>query len=135
MTAAAARVAEPGTATVLARAAGAEWLRLRTVRTTGWCLLAAAVAIVGIGSLTALDEAEMASSIGITAPATLAGEYGTLVGQFALLLVVLLAVTSEYGSGAIAPTLQWTPRRGVLLAARVAVPVAVATAALSLIHI
>ncbi|MGY1836162.1 hypothetical protein ACI79P_13720 [Blastococcus sp. SYSU DS0510] len=129
MTAATARVAEPGTATVLARAAGAEWLRLRTVRTTWWCLLAAAVAIVGIGTLSALDEAETASATGTTAVATVAGEYGTLVGQFALLLLVLLAVTSEYGSGAITPTLQWTPRRGVLLAARVAVPVAAATAA------
>ncbi|MCF6743982.1 hypothetical protein E9529_06780 [Blastococcus sp. KM273128] len=128
MTAATARVAEPGTATVLARAAGAEWVRLRTVRTTWWCLLAAAVATVGIGTLAALDEAEMAAAIGSTAAATVAGEYGTMVGQFALLLVVLLAVTSEYGSGAIAPTLQWTPRRGVLLAARVAVPIAVATA-------
>ncbi|MGY1827060.1 MULTISPECIES: hypothetical protein [unclassified Blastococcus] len=129
MTAATARVAEPGAATVLARAAGAEWLRLRTVRTTWWCLLAAAVATVGIGTLSALDEAEMANATGTTVAATVAGEYGTLVGQFALLLVVLLAVTAEYGSGAIAPTLQWTPRRGVLLAARVAVPVAVATAA------
>ncbi|MGY2129421.1 hypothetical protein [Blastococcus sp. SYSU DS0617] len=121
--------AGPGTATVLGRAAAAEWVRLRTVRTTWWCLLAATVTVVGIGTLSALDEAETANASGTTTAATVAGEYGTLIGQFALLVMVLLAVTSEYGSGAIAPTLQWTPRRGVLLAARVAVPVTVATAA------
>ena len=42
-----------------------------------------------------------------------------MLGQFALLVLALLAVTQEYASGAIGPTLQWTPRRGVLLAARV----------------
>jgi hypothetical protein len=62
-------------------------------------------------------------------PATSAGEFGVLLGQFALLVLALLAVTQEYASGAIAPTLQWTPRRRVLLAARVTVPVVVATVA------
>ena len=124
------RTAEPGTATAFARAAAAEWLRLRTVRSTWWCLLAAGLAIIGIGTATAVDEAEMADSIGwAPVAATIAGEYGVLVGQFALLVLVLLAVTQEYASGAIGPTLQWTPRRGVLLSARVTVPVAVATVA------
>ncbi|WP_116450229.1 hypothetical protein [Blastococcus litoris] len=116
-------VHEPGTVAVSTRAASAEWLRLRTVRSTWWCLLAAAVAVIGIGVATAVDEAEMADASGSTASATLAGQYGVMIGQFALLVLVLLAVTQEYASGAIGPTLQWTPRRGVLLAARVAVPV------------
>jgi ABC-2 type transport system permease protein len=121
------RVAEPGTAVLLARAAAAEWTRLRTVRTTWWCLLAAAVTVVGMGVLAAADEATYAAYG--TAPATLAGEYGTLPGQFALLVLALLAVTSEHATGVFGPTLLWTPRRRVLLAARVAVPVAVATVA------
>ena len=62
-------VREPGAATVLARAAAAEWVRLRTVRTTWWCLLAAALATVGIGTATAVDEAEMADVLGV-APGT-----------------------------------------------------------------
>ncbi|WP_324273517.1 hypothetical protein [Blastococcus brunescens] len=49
------RTAEPGAATVFARAASAEWVRLRTVRTTLWCLLAATVTIVGIGVVMAFD--------------------------------------------------------------------------------
>ena len=128
MTAVAVRVAEPGTATVFARAASAEWLRLRTVRTTWWCLLAATVTVVGIGVIMAFD-AENVTASGELPPATSAGEFGVLLGQFALLVLALLAVTQEYASGAIAPTLQWTPRRRVLLAARVTVPVVVATVA------
>ncbi|RBY88087.1 hypothetical protein DQ244_16140 [Blastococcus sp. TBT05-19] len=120
-------VREPGTATVLGRAAAAEWLRLRTVRTTWWCLLAATVTIVGIGVILAYDADDVTAS-GELPPATAAGEFGVVLGQFALLVLVLLAVTQEYASGAITPTLQWTPRRGVLLAARLAVPVLAATA-------
>jgi hypothetical protein len=128
MTAVAVRLEEPWTATVFARAASAEWLRLRTVRTTWWCLLAAAVTVVGIGVIMAFD-AENVTASGELPPATSAGEFGVLLGQFALLVLALLAVTQEYASGAIAPTLQWTPRRRVLLAARVTVPVVVATVA------
>ena len=120
---------DPGTPVVFARAAAAEWLRLRTVRTTWWCLLAAAGTIVGIGTTLAFDVATGAESPESAMPATLAGEFGVLLGQFALLVLALLAVTQEYASGVIGPTLQWTPRRGVLLAARVAVPVVVATVA------
>jgi hypothetical protein len=121
--------AEPGTATVFARAAAAEWLRLRTVRTTWWCLLAAAVTIVGIGATAAFDMSEESDGVLAGAPVTIAGQFGVLPGQFALLVLALLAVTQEYASGAIGPTLQWTPRRGVLLAARVTVAVVVATVA------
>jgi hypothetical protein len=128
MTAVAVRVQEPGTPTVYGRAANAEWLRLRTVRSTWWCLLAATVTIVGIGVIMAFD-AENVTASGDLPPATAAGEFGVLLGQFALLVMVLLAVTQEYASGAIAPTLQWTPRRGVLLAARVSVPVLAAAVA------
>ncbi len=123
------RTAEPGTLAVFARAAAAEWLRLRTVRTTWWCLLAAAGTIVGIGATAAFDMAQEPAEFTSGLPATFAGEFGVLPGQFALLVLALLAVTQEYASGSIGPTLQWTPRRGVLLAARVAVPVVVATVA------
>ncbi|CCG04322.1 hypothetical protein [Blastococcus saxobsidens] len=129
MTAVAVPVPEPGTGTVFVRAAAAEWLRLRTVRTTWWCLLAAAVTIVGIGATAAFDMSQGSDGFLAGEPVTFAGEFGVLPGQFALLVLALLAVTQEYASGAIGPTLQWTPRRGVLLAARVTVPVVVATVA------
>lgn len=127
MTAVAVRVQEPGTLPVFGRAAAAEWLRLRTVRTTWLCLLAATVAIVGLGAIAAADEAMGPVGPNNPLPSTFAGEFGVMLGQFALLVLALLAVTQEYASRAIGPTLQWTPRRGVLLAARVTVPVVVVT--------
>ena len=118
-----------GSGTVFLRAAGAEWVRLRTVRTTWACLLAATVVVVGLGAIAAADEAEGTATAANPIVSTFAGEYGVLLGQFGLLVLALLAVTQEYASGAIGPTMQWTPRRGVLLAARVAVPTVVATVA------
>lgn len=61
------------------------------------------------------------------APIWLAAQFAIVPAQFAFLLVVVLAVTSEYTTGAIRSTLQWVPRRGVLFAARTLVPVAFAT--------
>ena len=127
MTAAVLAPPAAGTGTVFLRAAGAEWVRLRTVRTTWACLLAATVVIVGLGAIAAADEAEGTATAANPIVSTFAGEYGVLLGQFGLLVLALLAVTQEYASGAIGPTLQWTPRRGVLLAARVVVPTVVAT--------
>lgn len=121
-------VQEPGTVTLVGRAAAAEWLRLRTLRTTWVCLLAAALTIVGIGAAAAFDHAQQPAGSGAD-PATMAGQFGVLPGQFALLVLALLAVTQESATGVIGPTLQWTPRRGVLLSARVTVPVLLATVA------
>jgi len=123
------RPAEPGTPRLLGRAAAAEWTRMWTVRTTWWCLLAAAVTIVGLGTAAGFDAADQPGAARDLPPAWVAGEIALLPGQFALLLMALLAVTPEYSSKAIGTTLQWTPRRGVLLAARGTVPVAVATVA------
>jgi ABC-2 type transport system permease protein len=64
---------------------------------------------------------------GEAAPIWFAAEFAILPGQFAFLLVVLMAVTGEYATGAIRSTLQWVPRRGVLLTARILVPVTFAT--------
>jgi ABC-2 type transport system permease protein len=84
--------------------------------------------VVGLGTLAAYDGADDVRGDG-PLPATFAGDLGVLPGQFALLVLALLAATSEHATGVIGPTLQWTPRRGVLLAARVGVPVAVVTVA------
>jgi ABC-2 type transport system permease protein len=46
---------------------------------------------------------------------------------FGLLALSVVVSTADHVTGAIVPTLQWTPRRGVLLAARSSVVVATAT--------
>ena len=112
---------------VLTRTVHAEWLRLRTVRASWWFLAAGVVSMLGIATIAGLEE--RAEAGGPAASAWLAAVITTMPGQFAFYGLVLLAVTADYSSGGIIPTLQWTPRRMVLFVARTLVPVVVATAA------
>lgn len=111
----------PSIPTVLGRAVAAEWIRLRTLRSTWWSLLAAAAVMLLIGVALAEDIAEDSE------PLWVAAEFAIMPGQFIFLLVVVLAVTSDYSTGAILSSLQWVPHRNVLLLARTAVPVATVT--------
>ena len=125
MTASAPAAAPTGVSTVAVfrRAAAAEWSRLRTVRSTWWCVLAAAGLMLFVGA------AAGSSHDGVDpAPIWLPAQIAIVPAQFAFLLVVLLAVTGEYATGAIRSTLQWVPRRGILFAARMLVPMAFTTA-------
>jgi hypothetical protein len=123
MTAAVTTPPDPSTLTVARRAAAAEWTRLWSLRSTWWSLAAATglMLFVGLAAGAGHDGVEPAP---IWQPAQLA----IVPSQFAFLLVVLLPVTGEYATGAIRSTLQWVPRRGVLLVARIVVPVATTTA-------
>ena len=111
------------TATVFCRAAVAELTRLVTIRSTWWSLLAASALMLFIGGAAGSSPPDA----GEMAPIWFAAEFAILPGQFVFLLIVLLAVTGEYATGAIRSSLQWVPRRGILLAARTLVPVAFAT--------
>ena len=125
MTAPAATAASPdvSTATVFRRAVAAEWTRLLTLRSTWWTLLVATALMTFIGAAAGSDHTG-----GDPAPIWLAAQFAIVPGQFAFLLVVLLAVTGEYATGAIRSSLQWVPRRSVLLAVRTLVPIAFVTA-------
>lgn len=109
---------------VLRRAIAAEWTRFWTVRSTWWALLAGAALML----LVATAAGSEGPDPGETAPIWAAAQFGLVPGQFAFLLAILLATTGEYSTGAIRSTLQWVPRRGVLLAARLLVPVVTVTA-------
>jgi ABC-2 type transport system permease protein len=124
--------ATPGTAhdvaaaRVFVRTCAAEWTRLWTVRTTWGFVAAAAVAMVGIGALAGLEAA--ADPVPPEGdPAWAVSAVAAMPAQFALLALALIAVTSDYATGGIVPTLQWTPRRTVLCSARAIVAVGVAT--------
>ena len=102
----------------LPRALHAEWLKLWSVRSTGWSV--AAMVVLGAG-LTTLVCA-------LAAPDLAAGQTGEPVGAFItwgllfaqVTAVVLgaLTVTAEYGTGMIRATLAATPRRGTVLVAK-----------------
>jgi hypothetical protein len=118
--------ADVSTGRLLARTCAAEWARLWTVRGTWGFLAAAAVAMLGIGAIAGFEAAaEPVPPQGD--PAWGVASVAAMPAQFALLALALTAVTADYATGGIVPTLQWTPRRGVLFAARTIVAVGVAT--------
>ena len=111
------------TATVFRRAVAAEWIRLTTVRST-WCSLAAGAALLLlIGAAAGLGHSD-----GRPAPIWAPAQMALVPGQFAFVLIVLLAITSDYGTGGIRNSLLFVPRRGVLFATRLLVPAAFAAA-------
>ena len=115
------------TPTVLARTSHAEWGRIWSVRSSWVLALVTAVAVVGIGTLIGIDVSNGPN----TPPAdATAWDGGRPTGMFALFGILALSVVTaaaDHGTGGIVPTRQWTPRRGVLLAARVGVIVATST--------
>lgn len=113
---------------VFRRACVAEWSRLWTLRSTWLSLLAGVGLMIFIGA-----AAGSGHSGSEPAPIWEAAQMAIVPGQFAFLVIVLLAVTSEYTTGAIRSTLQWVPRRKVLFAARTLVPVAFVTLAAVLV--
>ncbi|RVX40406.1 ABC-2 type transport system permease protein [Nonomuraea polychroma] len=121
---------------MLWQAVGAEWGKLWSVRSTWWCLAAATVLTVlsalTLGGATATDALRGESP----ATAVVASEpvvSATSFAQFALVALAMLVITSEYASGSVRVTLQATPVRGVMLAAKalVVAPVMAAAGVLS----
>lgn len=113
------------TGRVLARTCTAEWTRLWTVKTTWWFLMAATLVLVGLGLLLGFESAADAVEIH-GEPAWTTARFIAMPAQFAFVGLALIAVTSDYATGGIIATLQWTPRRTVLLLARTIVTVGTA---------
>lgn len=130
MTAAApARPAAPGYG--FRSAARMEWLKLRSVRSTGWVLLAFAAGMIGLAVLVLGQQhwATMPAAGRASFDPTEQGYAGLAVGQLALGVLGVLTITAEFSSGMIRATLAAVPRRPLLLAAKAAVLAAVTLAA------
>ena len=106
----------------------AEWTKLRTLPGTGWLLL-------GVVAATVIISATVSASLGCTSTAachvdvTKLSLTGTYLGQAAVVIVAVLAVSGEYGTGMMRTTLAAMPRRITVLAAKAAVVTAVTLAA------
>ena len=93
----------------------AEWTKLRTVPSTGWLLLTLIVLTAGVGVL--------ATEV-VKCPATCSQDTtklsltGIQLGQAAVAVLAVLAMSSEYSSGMIRITLTAMPRRLTALAAK-----------------
>ncbi|MGW2149443.1 ABC transporter permease [Nonomuraea bangladeshensis] len=128
---------DAGGVRVLWQAAGAEWAKLWSVRSTWWCLTAAfalmVLAAVTLGGASATEALRSNGPAAGPVPASEAAVSATSFAQFALVALAMLTITAEYASGSIRVTLQAVPVRGVMLAAKALVlaPVMAATGVLS----
>ena len=108
---------------VFTAALHSEWTKLRTVRSTVWSLVFAALATVGFGVLlTALEVSRWGhrSITEVTGFDPLLYSFAGLnVAQLAVGVLGVLVMTSEYSSGCIRLTFGATPQRRLLLLAKV----------------
>ena len=106
----------------LARAVSAEWAKLRSVRSTLWCLLGSLplmVLWVGITGV-ALRAQLTAGREGVAAvPAHhLSAEGLIYLAQFAFVALAALSTAGEYATGTIRATLLWVPVRHRMVIAK-----------------
>lgn len=89
----------------------AEWTKLRTLPSTGWLLLGAVVVSVAIGFaiIASLDYSRCDAPC-VTDPGKLSLA-GVRLGQVAVVVLAVMAVTAEYATRTIQPTLAAVPRR------------------------
>lgn len=107
-------VARPSFAAVLR----GEWLKLRTVRSTWWTLLATFVLGAGLTILMCWGNADwLASADADESPGSFI-TWGMMVAQITAVVLGALVVTTEYGTGMIRTTFAAVPARGRVLAAK-----------------
>jgi ABC-2 type transport system permease protein len=101
----------------------AEWIKLRTVRSTTWSLLAFAGVSILFSALACWESETSGGSPGNPGDndIVLDSLSGIWFGQMAAAVLAVLAITSEYSTRMIRTTLAANPRRRTVLAAKTAV--------------
>jgi len=115
----------------MSRAAHAEWTKLRTVPSTAWLLLAAVALTVAVGAAVtaSVNTSQCRSATECLEDTTKLSLTGVWLGQIAVAVLAVLAMSNEYGTGLIQTTLAANPRRVRLLAAKATVVTATVLAA------
>ncbi|QHC23853.1 ABC transporter permease [Streptomyces sp. GS7] len=86
-----------------------EWVKIRTVGVTAWCLLALTALAVGVAALVALKEQTPGrQSIEVLVSMS---HLGLSVGQLAVVVLAATSIGTEYGTGMIRTSLTAVPRR------------------------
>jgi ABC-2 type transport system permease protein len=97
----------------------AEWTKLRTVTGTGWLLLAIIILTVALSAAAAASVTCTSASCNYdAAKLSLTGVH---LGQAAVVMLSVLAISAEYSTGMIRTTLAAMPRRPTVLAAKAAI--------------
>ncbi|MCK2244444.1 MULTISPECIES: ABC transporter permease [unclassified Crossiella] len=103
-----------------------EWQKMASLKSFWYTLVLTAVVGVGIGSLASLDAAQTYRNGADARRAAFDPTYeslftGLIFGMLAMVVLGVLAMTSEYSTGMIRTSLAAVPRRGRLLAAKATV--------------
>jgi ABC-2 type transport system permease protein len=94
-----------------------EWAKFRTVRSTYWSLIAAVIAMIGLGALISATQSGNHFSFD---PVSISLS-GVLLAQLAIGVLGVLFVTSEYSTGMIRTTFSAAPQRRIVIASKAAV--------------
>ncbi|MFF4369788.1 ABC transporter permease [Streptomyces sp. NPDC001594] len=112
----------------LGHALASEWTKLTSVRSTLWTLGSLVVLVVGVGMLAVVQTASRDyANLPYPAPAL----FGLMVGQIAVIVLGVLTISSEFGTGLIRTTLTAAPDRLRVLTAKYLVFGTVAFATIS----
>lgn len=96
----------------------AEWRKLSSVRSTWWTLTALFVLGAGLTVLICWLNAEWLASADADEAAGSFITWGLMIAQLTAVVLGVLAVTSEYGTGMIRTSFAAVPRRGEVFAAK-----------------
>ena len=102
-----------------------EWIKLRSLRSTGWGAGILAVSMIGfailVTSVVSGHWAHMSAADKASFDPTNQGFTGLIIGQLVVAVLGVLTITSEFSSGLIRATFAAAPRRPLVLAAKAAV--------------
>lgn len=99
----------------LGHALASEWTKLTSVRSTVWTLSSMVVMVVGVGLLFVGQTADQDY---LRIPFTTPALFGLLVGQLPVMVLGVLTMTSEYGTGLVRTTFTAAPERHRVLTAK-----------------
>ena len=115
------RSAVPDARVTFSRVLDSEWLKIRSVRSTAWNLVALVVAGIGLTAALCWGIAgDLASGEADEAPAQFI-TWGLSSGQIAALVLGVLVLSAEYSTGMVRTSLTAVPRRMQLLLAKAVV--------------
>ncbi len=103
------------------RAVRAEWTKLRTLPSTGWLMLLAIAGTVGLGFAITGSLKYTHCDSPCTLDLTKLSLAGVRLGQVGIVVLAVLAVTAEYRTRTIQPTLVAVPRRFLVVLGKLGV--------------
>ncbi len=109
----------------------AEWIKMRSVRSTKWTIVAMATIVIGIAIIAGATVSNQWHNFSLldrlTFDPTSISLRGLLFGQLVIGVLGVMVMSAEYGTGTIRATFAAVPNRPLVLAAKAAVFTVIAT--------